>query len=203
MIDLRRHWQNVHVTGNTYWLTGSNPEYVYDVHHLSDLLKNKDLNITEIGIGKGDSIKYLAAFNNVIAIDIVPDAFEKIANCSRTILINDFNIVESNSQDLILCHLVIQHCSKDMVRHLINNSIRCLKKQGIFSFQFAYLPNDCNMIEDHKKYIEDGLLYFYSLHEIIQIVKEFNGKIDDVFGPIIHKLESNIHWYIVHCKIEM
>jgi len=44
-------WENKHLNNDTYWLTDSDPGYVYSLHNLGEDLKVFGKNILEIGVG--------------------------------------------------------------------------------------------------------------------------------------------------------
>lgn len=189
----------VHKTKNRHWLTESNPEKVYQLHHVDDLINgDKRLNILEIGAGSGDSPRFLSKKHDVTVVDIVPEAFENLS--CKTVLTEDFIREPVDSQDLILSHLVIQHCYEDMVKYLISCSLRCLRPGGFFSFQFSYFPGEpSKALED---FFEKEWLRFYSLEEMTDTVEDYGGVFVNTYGPVVHPEEYNIHWYIMHCMKE-
>lgn len=193
-------WENNHKNNERYWLTGSTPEQVYSLHNILSIINNSNnLNICEIGIGLGDSIKYLSTKHNTTAIDISQTALTKVNNIAKTYLTKDIINIKDKF-DLILCHLVLQHCDNDMFTFIIQNSIKLLKEDGVFSFQFAYLPNIKNLDNITLSHVNNKFLYFRTLEEVENIVSKFS-KIDYISAPIIHKNEFNIHWYIIHLKV--
>lgn len=203
MVDINKnienHWEEAHRKKDQYWLTGSNPNQVYMSHGIkAQIDETRGLSILEIGIGLGDSIKYLSKSHSVTAMDISETAIKSVSAYSEGVIVSDFEKLEKKF-DLIICHLVLQHCDTDMVKYLITNSIRCLNANGVFSFQFAYLPPESILDEFMISSMKNGTHYFKSLEEIKDIINSNNGKVISVSKPIVYRSEYNIHWYFVKC----
>jgi SAM-dependent methyltransferase len=194
--NLDAFWETAHKNKSKFWLTGSDPESVYQLHNLSAYLReNENLSILEIGVGYGNSVAHLSKRHKVTALDISEEALEKLHNC-ETVLTKNFDKIKDNSFDLILCHLVFQHCDDKMVKHLVSNSIRCLKPDGIFSFQFAYLPGEPT---DYYRDTLNKVHFFRSPREMAEVVQKSGGKVLGVSAPKVFTRESNIHWHVLQC----
>ena len=191
-------WEKAHQNKDQLWLTGSNPKEVYTNHNVGSIISdNKNLSILEIGIGLGDSIRFLSERHKVTAMDISADAF-KAVECD-TVLTKDFTSIQDKQFDFILCHLVLQHCDDEMVEYLLSNSFRCLKAKGIFSFQFAVLPPG-QELDDFYKTTLNSIHYFRTNKQMADIVKKANGK---VVGQTLQRsfpAECNIIWKFMKCS---
>lgn len=198
--DMKLFWEKNHQENSLLWLTKSQPDSVYSMHGIEDLIYKKEhLRIAEIGVGYGDSIELISKNHTVFSIDISDTALSKVKNISTICNTKDFINIDSNNFDLILSHLVLQHCNKDMVEYLISNSIRCIKDNGFCSFQFAYLPDINKTDEFHLNGIKNGTHYFYSISDIEDIVNKHGGMIDNNTRIVTFDGAShNIIWYIIH-----
>jgi len=200
MNDLKSFWNNAHSKDEKLWLTKSDPNYVYKLHNFP--YNTSDKTIIEIGIGFGDSVRYLAQKNKIIAIDIAEEALKRVNTIADTYLTENIVNIEDNSVDYALCHLVLQHCNDNMVKFIISNIIRILKDNGVFYFQFADISSKDldNISDNYKKAISDNILHFRSIDKIRDIVEESKGKMSYISDPLIHTREYNITWYMIQVK---
>jgi SAM-dependent methyltransferase len=213
MIDLVEFWEQKHVEQDGCWLTGAGPG-VYATMGLGDLLQTKRLNVLEIGIGTGTQIRALAERHSVIAVDICPSALLKVNDCAKTVLTCDMPSIESQTIDIAICHLVFQHCAKNMFEFIVEQTIRTLKIGGEFVFQTAGLPNiesvlkgeiPCTFKWENKGIIPDfyareiGKTHFFrDIEDVMATVNRF-GRVISVSNPIVYPDHCNITWNYVRC----
>ena len=196
MIPKKEFWENKHEESSTLWLTKTRARKIYKYHGIEFEVKSTGLNILEIGIGPGLVIQDLVPRHNLTAVDISEIALDNVKSIANTYLVSDFENIADNTFDLIICHLVMQHCDKTMVNWIVNNAIRCVKSSGKCSFQFAHLPKECITDNFHLKGITNGTHYFLTPDEIDSIIKKNFGK--TICSPIIRKFPNgkhNIIWY--------
>ena len=101
----------------------------------------------EIGVGVAESVEYIAKRHNMVAVDISQVALDKVSKIAKTYLTENMEDIPSESIDLAFCNLVIQHCADDMVSFLIRQTLRTLKRDGIFSFQSGYCMEKFESLE--------------------------------------------------------
>jgi precorrin-6B methylase 2 len=189
---VKEFWEEQHRAGNRYWLTGSNPMRVLQQHRL-EMPQGKV--VLDIGVGEGVFSRACArAKNTVIACDISETALHKVRLIARTFLVND--LVSAPPVDLAVCHLVFQHCSDAMVKHILHSVT--LKRSGLLSFQFAFLKQSSVSVEAHK---EAGHLVFRSLERMRELVAQARLKTVWVSVPTLYDWEdAQIGWHILHCR---
>jgi SAM-dependent methyltransferase len=196
-IKIKDIWEEFHREGNRYWLTGSNIKGLSALHKID--LETKDKTILEVGVGFGQLVRHFAENNKMVAIDISNTALRNVSDIARAINVSNFDLLEDESIDLAICHLVLQHCKPDMVKWIITNAVRTLKPGGLFSFQFADRDNSEIQPDDiiHEGFRLD-IMHFYPREEIEEILQEIPVDFEIVnirFFPNVH----NITWYVVHC----
>jgi len=195
------YWNNMHKEQNIQWLTKSSPDTVYDFHHIRDIIEsNQQKNIMEIGIGFGDSIRYISRKHSITAVDITAEAFKSVEKVARCVLTPEITRLFNKQFDLILSHLVFQHCDDETIKFLLRESFRLLKKDGFFTYQFSVLPDNAKIDDNFKKTIDEGLHYFRTKEEMINLTAESGGQIIKIYGPKIYPEEFGIEWYIFRCK---
>jgi len=201
-MDIKEFWNSVHTRNETLWLTNSNPQNVYKMHSFPTNSSETILEV-EVGVGTGGSIQaHAGRKNKVVAVDISPEALNKVSNISRTCLTENMpTALESSFVDRALCHLVFQHCNDDMVKFIITNVLRTLKPTGIFHFQFAELPYSVSDFDESYKFaINNGIMHFRSLAEITKLVEECGGELVYTSEPIVWTTQYNITWYMLQIK---
>lgn len=190
-------WENNHNAKNRFWLTNSIPSSVYKIHKIEHLVNKKDMNILEIGVGFGDSIRFLSKSHNVYAVDISNKALERVEDVSTTI--QSYEPWVSDTIDLAICHLVFQHCGDDDIRHLMKQTINSLKDDGLFSFQSAYVDTS-KLDSTRKQYVAENHLYFRTVDEIKSIVDECGGEVVWVSDKQVFPNACGIEWNIFHIR---
>jgi len=207
MFNINNFWNEQHKKNNIRWLTGSPTEEIFRYHKIESIVnENTNLNVLDIGVGLGNMAKELCKKHNVISVDISQDALEKVKNISKIYLTKDMVKIDSESIDLAICHLVFQHCDFNMVSFIIDQTIRCLKDTGIFTFQFADIPST-KRLRSSVDYglslnssIKRGTHHFMSIEKIKNIISKYNGDIIDISEPLCWAHADNIIWYFVKCK---
>lgn len=199
---VRDFWDNNHRDKNVAWLGKPIVSSVYKAHEISDLINgNKRLNIMEIGIGVGGSIRHLSKKKHkVTAVDISPKALQKVNKIAKTYLTEDMVLIPDNSIDLALSNLVIPHCSEEMVDFLISQTLRIIKEDGFFSFQSGYCRKMFDSLE--KERYQNGVIINFldrdenKMKEII----ERNGGVIIHTPPSKHLKRNNITWNYFHIR---
>jgi cyclopropane fatty-acyl-phospholipid synthase-like methyltransferase len=151
----------------------------------------------EIGIGFGKTIEFISQKqHNPSAVDISPIALERIKSIAKTYLVYDMKNIEENSIDIAYSFLVFQHCNDEMLEHIIQYSLRALKKNGDFSFQIATGKYE-DLPEEYKKRKEDNIEFCdRDIETVKTIIKKYNGEIIEPPDIIYHK-NFNFYWHIL------
>lgn len=194
----KEFWEDNHKNNNRYWLTDSDPDYIYRLHGLTHDIVSPGQSILEIGVGTGRSIGRLAQNNKVFAVDIAESALEKVKDYATTIQIHTGEWPE-NIIDIALCHLVFQHCDDNDFRWLIRNTIKSLTDEGYFTFQSADAEYG-NLNENYRRYVAEGHMYFRSKKRVKEVVEEVGGKVISISDDIVYPTECNIVWNIYRAK---
>lgn len=190
-----KFWDTQHSnTSDVYWLTGSPPKIMQSYHNLS--IKNyKDKKILEIGVGTANFLNYLK--NNITkklyAADISQIALSKVSSFAVTALTD--NIKNLDPVDLAICHLVFQHCNNIEIERIINDVQ--LTKNGIFSFQYAFLRENTKAKFRDKNVILNKTHFFRSPEEIRNIISNSNKCI--INESKIYSF-SDFNWEVIKVK---
>jgi SAM-dependent methyltransferase len=191
-IKYKDFWEDQHKGQKLLYLTGSSPEEVFTYHKI-----NPKSNITflDIGVGTGTMCRYQKNLGNVVvAVDISNTALKNVSGCANTrFLIEDFHKIETESVDMAICHLVIQHCDDEMAKYIITNAYRALKPNGVFSFQFAGVINESLM--DNEE-ISDVRGHHRTLEKIKSWVDEINPSKMEISNRITFQ-HTTSWWYII------
>jgi predicted TPR repeat methyltransferase len=192
----REFWEGIHKDNNLYWLTNSDPDYVYKLHDLTKNISEPHQHILEIGVGTGRSVARLAGLqHHVYAVDISEDGLEKVKSYATTIQVHNERKWPKNKIDIALCHLVFQHCDDRDFSWIMKNVLESLTSEGFFTFQSADVE-ESNLNVQLKKYVEEGHLFFRSREQIIRAVCQFGGEVVNISDDILHPKECNIIWNI-------
>lgn len=204
MNKIKQVWDKAHSINDKWMLTNSSALEMCKLHNIT--IPHLKL-VMEIGIGFGNFIKECNERENAtIAIDISQIALDRVKFFSDTYLTKNMISISNNIVDLAVCHLVFQHCKEEIVEFIISNTIRILKPNGIFSFQFATIevkdykfPKDIKYYKEIQYCIKNDVLHFISLDKIKEIVNKY-GKIISVSKPMKLHQDSEILWYFVKCS---
>ena len=192
--ESREFWDAKHKANRHYWLTGSSPARVLYMHRLQ---RPRGKTVLDIGVGEGNFTRWAAKLNNrVLACDVSTVALDKVSNVAEVFTVEDLG--KAPAADLGVCHLVFQHCSDEMVLHILK-SVR-LNSRGVFSFQFAYLRGE--VMPDFKGAVGNGVLVFRELDVIQDLVKQSdNLRISRVSEPTLWPWGkgATIGWHFVRC----
>jgi ubiquinone/menaquinone biosynthesis C-methylase UbiE len=192
MADMEDFWQGKHKESNAYWLTGSDLRKVFTAHSIQEPY---DMDVMEIGVGKGIMTREMAADNRVIAVDISKVALKNVESVTEgQYVTSDMANIPDNSIDLAICHLVFQHCQEEMVRFIIRQTVRILSPTGKFSFQTAFCEKPNGM---HKQLTDKGFLVWRDLETMKRIVEEEGGHINWVGGRKEWPQYNDIVWDII------
>lgn len=189
----RNFWEKKHKNNDRYWLTDSDPDYVYDLHNLSTSLIRSKYNILEVGVGTGRSIIRLSELHDVYAVDIAKEALKKVKLFATTFLFDDESSWPKDLIDIALCHLVLQHCDETDLIILIKLVLESLTPKGYFSFQTADVKEE-NLNRIYKDFVKRGLMFFRSKDEIRDIVEDLGGRVISVSDDLLHYEECDIIW---------
>ena len=144
---IKNTWANFHRNGDVGPLTGTSFEHTVKPYGL-DLLSLKGLNVLEIGVGFGLSIKgFWDKGCNVYALDICEEAFSCVSSHIKGgFLHEEAEKLPEGFFDLAICHLVTQHMSETDILKQFPYVIRSLKPNGFLCVQFAYsdIPEENN-----------------------------------------------------------
>lgn len=187
-------WETAHQTNNKLWLTGSDPNFVLKIYK-TDIPSYKSVLDLGVGFGLFSELLY-ENHNRVFAVDISESALEKVNVYAQTYLTQ--NLVEIEKVDLAYCHLVLQHCSDEMVQFIFNNIQ--LKEDGLFYFQFAFLQSRSNPTDSLSNLMNEGLLYFRDLDEVLYMMQKANLLPVEIVKPIYFIAEDVIGWYLIKAK---
>jgi len=154
--------------------------------------------ILDIGVGYGGLATELSKNNCVYGADISDLALSRIESiCSGTFWTQGIRNIPP--VDLAIAHLVFQHNPENEVSRIINDVN--LKDDGIFSFQIATLNlQKSELSQLVANDINNGMLFFYSVDKIIEIVDCSNKSIVDVYGPHWHGPPFSFEWHIIKVK---
>lgn len=184
-------WDKHHSVNSEYWLSNYNMDMILKSH---DIDKNiNGIEVLDIGIGTGIFSKELYNKHNyVISCDISDVALKKIKPFVNE-TIHTTELKNAKPVDLAICNLVFQHCNDTEIERIIQDVQ--LKKNGIFSFQFAFLRETPN--ENVLRLIKNGSHYFRSLDDIKNMIERSNKRIVNISNPIHYYGDENISWYFV------
>ena len=189
-------WDQQHEKDEVFWLTGTLPETIIDLHRLSEIPHT----VMEIGVGQGQFIRELFKRKcEIYAVDVSQNALDKLGHLTdHSILTEDLVNVPEESIDLAVCHLVFQHCSDDMVLFIIKEVYRLLKPGGLFSFQIAGHQGLDKLDDFHKNGIDSGTHYFRDKDKISDILKESGVSKFEFINGLYFPSQGYVEWYIVH-----
>jgi len=166
------NWENHHSNNDQYWLTGSSVSSIEKYHRIS-LKSYSHKKIMEIGVGQGHFTNQLKNYTNeIFAVDISKFAIDKVSNFAKSYLTQELKNIEP--VDFVICHLVFQHCTNEEVIRIINDVN--LTKNGVFSFQYAYLRNPRNHFSD-PNIVLNSTHFFRSQEYMREIINNSNKKI--------------------------
>ena len=190
---MKDFWKTKHIENSPLWLSFSKVNELRSLHKTPGMI-NK--NILEIGVGDGLSIISFAQNNKVSAVDITEVALEKVKTLATIYLTENMEDIPSNSIDYAFCNLVFQHCDDVMATRLIEQTLRCLKGDAIFSFQTA----DCWKQNNHViQCMKEGPLFWRSIDKMVEIINNAGGETSYISSPIM-VFDNGGQWNIVHCK---
>lgn len=190
-MDKKLFWEISHTNCDNYWLTGSNLSDVLNYHELSNV---SNMKVLEIGIGLGTMTEQLHLENNeVFACDISIEALKKVEKFAKIYSTDQLDLIEP--VDLAISQLVFQHCDDDEVERIIN-SVN-LKKNGIFSFQFAWIREDDPPNSTVSDFIKNKTHHFRDLNKVKSMVEKSNKQICFISEPLHFYQPENFSWYIV------
>jgi hypothetical protein len=138
--------------------------------------------------------KYLYKNGNIIySCDISSNVLNNVKDIANIYLTDELKNIEP--VDLAISNLYFQHCNNTEIIRFIKDIN--LKKDGIFSFQFAYLRTNEEITGTVKNNIKNGTHYFRSLDFILNIINNSNKKLLSISEPINFYGEENFSWYII------
>lgn len=194
----KEFWEEKHKEDNRYWLTDSEPDYVYKLHGLKIFMPQQ--NILEIGVGTGRSIRKLAEWRHkVFAVDISETALEKIKSHAIPIQIYEKNAWPKNIIDIALCHLVFQHCNDNDFEYLLRMTLESLVSDGFFTFQCA-AADENKLNQAYKQFVKDGHMFFRSKNQVMETIKLSGGELLSISDDILHPRECDIVWNIYRIR---
>jgi len=191
--SMQEFWSKQHEADERFWLTGTPPALVFTMHGIE---VPENMTVLDIGVGTGDFTNWCAARGNqMIACDISETALNKVKATAETYLVEDLS--KAPPADMAICHLVFQHCSDEMVLHILK-SVQ-LKPSGIFSFQFACLLNPV-VTPLLQTYIDEGKLVFRGQDAIYKLIEQAGPRQLLMSGVSAYNWKGNsIGWHFVKC----
>jgi ubiquinone/menaquinone biosynthesis C-methylase UbiE len=179
--QMTNFWEEQHKNEYKPCLSGSEYEQTINWLKINDIIK-PNLNILEVGVGLGYVTKKLFENKlNVSSVDISEIGLERVKPyCEKTYNINNISELPSNYFDIIICNLVVQHISTEILIQELKEFMRSLKKDGVFSIQFVSSDNfDDNGINASFDDSQAGRLC--RTPEVMKtIFKKFGGKCEIV-----------------------
>jgi len=187
-------WDEKHKISCEWWLSKCyTGDMILEMHGL----KNFELagkTVLDIGIGAGYLSNYLnECKSNVISCDISKEALKNVESFAKTFHTSELKNIPP--VDLAISNLVFQHCNDDEVARIIKEVN--LKKNGIFSFQFAYLRPNEPPNELTQKLIDGGTHHFRTLKQIIDMVNRGNKKLVEISDSKHFYSPENFSWKFV------
>ena len=151
--NVQEFWELSHEIDSKLWLTGTNPNWLFDYYDLNPILKNSSrfLNILNVGVGRGDCTKALSKLGHLVSVlDISSVALEKVAKfVEQTYLAKDIDLLPISEFDLIIHHLVAQHMSIVDLELQVEALVASLAKDGLLCMQIAsYKESERNDVSD-------------------------------------------------------
>ena len=129
-------WKEIHQVRDRGMLSGSNPHAVLNYHKIlhSDLSGKA---VIDVGVGMGIMARHLwtLGVTRVIGVDIVPEALVQLEYRAESYLVEDLPVVPL--ADCAICHLVMQHCSDELVSKTLKGLHGSLSPSGWLSVQFG------------------------------------------------------------------
>ncbi|SLM30967.1 hypothetical protein MTBBW1_2560008 [Desulfamplus magnetovallimortis] len=122
-----------------FFLTGHQGPDVWNYLQIKHLIKS-DINVLNIGVGKGHCTRNLAALGcRVSALDISSAALNKVKDITAgTYLANALNKIPENHFDIAISFLVVQHMDNISLSSQLSAIFKALKPGGLFAFQYSF-----------------------------------------------------------------
>jgi len=153
---LRAWWDQHHTAGHSWWLSGTSPEYVWNLLGITHLLL-PGASVLEIGVGTGESPRSLAARGCLVSVlDISPVAIGKVAEFARGYLAEDLSSLSAAGFDIAFSHLVAQHMSDVDLAAQIAAVMRSLKPGGVFAIQFPSYVDSAQAFDETLRSAKGG-----------------------------------------------
>ena len=185
-------WDDVHREGTGCWLTDTPPEdYIRNLH----LNLSGPQRIMEIGIGRGLMVRYMLRHDHeVTAVDISGVALYGLPLDVAAVRADLMASLPSNSRDLAISYLTLQHVGPEMAKHIIKHAVRIC---GVFKFQMASLICPGHGVTGYTaKYSEGGPLFMHKISDFEEALPEITFK---RLGGKPHPAQ-NIAWHFVEAK---
>lgn len=192
MKNAQEFWNQQHNKKSGLWLTGTRLPRLCDIHEI-DIPENQT--VIEIGVGFGYVTHELAKNNTVYAVDISQSALDNLSGVSHKYLTKDMTLIPDSIADIIICHLVFQHCEDEAIDFLIRESLRLVKSDGFISLQTADCQSPANQ---YKKWTGNRKLVWRRHSDVENIILKYGGKIIKNKRTVKRHLNTPIEWCILH-----
>ena len=199
---LKEFWRKEHLANHdkrpTY-VSQTPGRKIWNDHEIKPYLK-LGAKVLEIGIGRGQNVRELHGLGaKVWGIDITPEAFDCVKGLlEQTWLDTELEDLPDDKFDLAISHLVTQHLVDDDVIAQINNVVRSLKKDGIFTMQFAKRVGLIESVPE-TMYLAKGGGLCRSLGEMERLVDAAGARVERIKRIENFEKQKSVH-YVVHIK---
>jgi len=196
-------WRFHHSHEDTQYLTGSDPEYVWNCLNIKDKIK-KSRSILDIGVGSGSEVKALSRLGKEVScLDTCPEAISKVSDFIEFGYIFGECKLPENCFDLAISHLVAQHMSDTNLKRQLREVVQSLSSDGVLAIQIANSIQNQQGEVDWKK--NQSLLnqkkggVLRTIEQFEELIKEF-GEIVWVSDPKYLGESGNIIFHYLHIR---
>lgn len=132
--DLGEFWAKAHENLNSFWTSGTNWEYIKDVFQI-DSQQIKNQNVLVVGVGQGTELAGVHLSGaRVAGYDLFVPTLKTLEGYQ---IYTPLDLPPKNEFDLVLCHLVFQHCDDSSAIEILSLIAESLKGSGVGKIQFS------------------------------------------------------------------
>ena len=144
-MDMQEFWSKMHSEKNNYFLSDTNPAYIWDTLQVSQYFK-PFIKVLNIGVGTGRCTKDLINRGLLVhTLDITKEA-SKAAEGALKQYFSPKDLPE-NFFDLIISNQVTQHLTDAVLNEQLHYCIKSLTDSGTFAMQFT----SGNKLQNNRK----------------------------------------------------
>lgn len=130
-------WDRAHKNDSLLWLSGYSGPSIWERLEVDSLLRPGAV-VLNIGVGLGYCTHALSGRGcTIYALDISDIALNRVRSIATPWLADNAANLPSNTFDVAISHLVVQHMLDDALLPQMTAVINSLKPNGIFALQFA------------------------------------------------------------------